>query len=170
MPTLQDRRILITDDNPSIHDDFRKIFESGDVESSLQAKEAVLFGGPSQATPTSDGFEIVSAYQGEEGLEKLAEARREGRPFSVAFVDVRMPPGMDGVETIERAWNIDPDIQFVICSAYSDYTTRDILVRLGISDRLLLLRKPCDSAEILLMATALCQKWNLAQATHGTIA
>lgn len=157
------RRILIIDDNPSIHDDFRKILEGrSPCQASLDAKEALLFGAAPQATQ-AEHFEIDSAYQGEEGLERIVHAREQGRPFALTFVDVRMPPGWDGVETIERIWPADPDLQVVICSAYSDYSAQDILHRLGVSDRLLMLRKPCDSAEILLIATALCNKWNLAQ-------
>ena len=166
MLSSENRRILIIDDNPSIHDDFRKILGfAGEEESSLHEKAAILFGEAHRAK-VADGFEIHSALQGDESLEKITEARRGGRPFAVAFVDIRMPPGMDGVETIEKAWNADPDLQFVICSAHSDYNGRDILTRLGVSDRLLLLRKPCDTAEILLIATALCEKWNVTQSAR----
>ncbi|NQT17199.1 MAG: response regulator [Planctomycetes bacterium] len=161
------RRILIIDDNPSIHDDFRKILEDRSCgQESLDAKEALLFGATQQAAP-AEHFEIDSAYQGEEGLERIVYARDQGRPFALTFVDVRMPPGWDGVETIERVWPADPDLQVVICSAYSDYSAQDILDRLGVSDRLLMLRKPCDSAEILLIATALVHKWNLAQSARA---
>jgi CheY-like chemotaxis protein len=147
-------RVLIIDDNPSIHHDFRKILGGSQRDSSLDAQEALLFG-ESRPAGGDEGFEIDSAL-----------ARREGRPYALAFVDIRMPPGMDGVETIEKIWPLDADLQFVICSAYSDYSAQDILARLGVSDRLLMLRKPCDGAEILLLATALCEKWNLAQAVR----
>ena len=163
---MENRRILIIDDNPSIHDDFRKILQESQSESeSLDAKAAAIFGEP-HPTPRSKGFHLESAMQGDEGLEFIAASCRNGQPYAVAFVDVRMPPGMDGIETIERAWHIDPQLQFVICSAYSDHSAQDILMRLGVSDRLLLLRKPCDAAEILLLASAICEKWNLASAAH----
>lgn len=162
MQMSNNTRVLIIDDNPAIHEDFRKILRGTQRNASLDAKEAVLFA-ESQAAHDSDGFELDSAFQGEDGVEMVMEARREGRPYAVAFVDIRMPPGMDGVETIATIWPIDQHLQFVICSAYSDYSAEDILRRLSVSDRLLMLRKPCDSAEILLLATALCQKWNLAQ-------
>ena len=167
MSRLDNRRILIIDDNACIHADFRKIL--GDVKPenvSLDAKEAFLFGKAPQPDPV-EGFDIDCACQGEEGLGLIVRARQQGRPYSVAFVDVRMPPGWDGVETIERIWSVDPDVQFVICSAYSDYSAGDILRRLGVSDRLLMLKKPCDSAEIVLIATALCAKWNLAQESRA---
>lgn len=161
------QRILVIDDNPSIHDDFRRILSESECEThSLQEVEALLFG--HEATRGRPiGFEVDSAMQGEEGLERIARAFAEGRPYAVAFVDVRMPPGWDGVETIERARLADPELQFVICSAYSDYSVQDIIHRLGVSDRLLLLKKPCDSAEILLMTTALCAKWNMAAMYRG---
>ena len=155
-------RVLIIDDNPSIHDDFRKILSGVPRDTALDAKETLLFGSV-PAAESDDRFELDSAFQGEDGVEKVIQARREGNPYALAFVDIRMPPGIDGVETIEKIWPLDPDIQFVICSAYSDYPAQDILFRLGVSDRLLMLRKPCDTAEILLLATALCEKWNLAQ-------
>jgi len=156
-------RILVIDDNPSIHDDFRKTLCGSDVEhSALDSKHELLFG---TDKPVRDSlkFEIDAAHQGEEGLDRIVQARQEGRPFQLAFVDIRMPPGWDGVETIEHIWTADPDVQLVICSAYSDYSAGDIVARLGFSDRLLMLRKPCDAVEIQLMATALCRKWQLAQ-------
>ena len=163
MAATKNRRILIIDDNPSIQDDFRKILENvPQNDTALHAKETLLFG-EAQSAQRSDGFEVDSAFQGEEGLDLIVRAREQGRPYALAFVDVRMPPGIDGVETIERIWPTDLNIQVVLCSAYSDYSAQDILLRLGISDRLLMLRKPCDVAEILLISTALCEKWNLAR-------
>ncbi len=155
-------RVLIIDDNPSIHDDFRKILVGTERDAALESKEALLFGEP-QAEAKGEQFQLDSAFQGAEAVEMILQERTEGRPYAMAFVDIRMPPGIDGIETIERIWSLDPEIQFVICSAYSDHSATDILQRLGVSDRLLMLRKPCDSAEILLLATALCEKWNLAQ-------
>ena len=159
----ENHRVLIIDDNPSIHDDFRKVLQSPNPsEDLLREQEEVLFG---EAESRVDGrkFELEGAQQGEEGIEMVASSLEANNPFALAFVDVRMPPGIDGVETVERIFAIDPFIQIVICSAYSDYTALDILQRVGISDRLLLLRKPCDWAEILMLATALCKKWNLLQ-------
>ena len=161
MGWTKNRRVLIVDDNPSIHADFRKILGGGG-EDDFDGRETLLFGA-TRDRPLDEGFDVDSAFQGEEGIERVMQALREERPYALAFVDVRMPPGIDGIETIERIWKIDPDLQFVICSAYSDYLAHDILTRLGVSDRLLMLRKPCDSAEILLLATALREKWNIAE-------
>lgn len=163
-------RVLVIDDNPSIHEDFRKILSAASPDSfALQQKAALLFGESRPTACANHSFEVETAFGGEEGLQVVLQAHREGRPFALAFVDIRMPPGIDGMETIGRIWSVDPDIQTVICSAYSDFTARDILTRFGISNRLLMLRKPCEVAEILLVATMLCHKWSLAQQTVSEI-
>jgi diguanylate cyclase (GGDEF)-like protein/PAS domain S-box-containing protein len=84
----------------------------------------------------------------------------------MAFVDMRMPPGWDGVETISKMWEADPDIQVVICTAYSDYSWEEIIKRLGNVDRLLILKKPFDTVEVCQLAYALTQKWHLAKHAH----
>src|SRR5438128_5011806 len=117
MNTLQNRNILLVDDMPSMHEDFRKILAARPAAGDLDDVEAALFG---QAAPLSvDGFELDSAYQGHEGVAKVEASVQAGRPYAMAFVDMRMPPGWDGVETIERLWRVDPQVQIVICTAYS---------------------------------------------------
>ena len=115
------RRLLVVDDNEAIHGDFRKILGGVSSPSSLAASEAALFG-EAPVTSGPEPFELDSAFQGEEALERVKRATAEGRPYAVAFVDVRMPPGWDGVETTTHLWAHDPDIQVVICTAYSDYS------------------------------------------------
>lgn len=155
------RRILIIDDNAAIHQDFRKVLGRRDdqaAHSALELLEAGLFGEAAAGAVYPD-FDIDSALQGQEGVQKAREAAAHGRPFAVAFVDMRMPPGWDGLETIERLWEADTDIQVVICSAHSDYDWTQVVERLGHSDRLLVLRKPAEPIEILQSATALARKW-----------
>jgi two-component system, NtrC family, sensor kinase len=108
-------------------------------------------------------FEMDSAYQGQEGLAMLEQAQKEGRPYWMAFVDVRMPPGWDGVETISRLWEVAPDLQVVICTAYSDYSWSSMTSRLKHRDRLVILKKPFDAVEVLQLAAALTEKWRLLQ-------
>jgi PAS domain S-box-containing protein len=104
-------------------------------------------------------FEIDSAYQGQEGLAKLEQSLAEGRPYALAFVDIRMPPGWDGVETIAHLWQAYPDLQVVVCTAYSDYSWNDIQRRLGQAENLLILKKPFDNIEVIQLAHALTRKW-----------
>ena len=154
-------RLLLIDDNRAIHDDFRKVL-CATATDDLDAAEARLLGGPAPAEE-KPAFAIDSAFQGEEGLALLRAAHAAGRPYALAFVDVRMPPGIDGIETAARLWEIDPDLQIVICTAYSDYTWHEMIGRLGHSDRLLILKKPFDTMEVLQLACALTEKWRLAQ-------
>src|SRR5438067_5863912 len=164
--TLQpyNHRILIIDDNPSIHEDFRKILGPADAKlaEELDVTEASLFGDKA-GTSSARNFQIDSAFQGEEGLEKVRAACAGGAPYAVAFVDVRMPPGWDGIVTISRIWKEFPDLQIVICTAYSDYSWDQIAKSLGNSDQMLVLKKPFDNVEVLQMAHALSKKWQLTQ-------
>jgi PAS domain S-box-containing protein len=152
-------RILIVDDNPAIHEDFRKILLGASrSRTELDAMESVLFDTPH--TPVSvTAFELESAYQGKEALEKVTQALKNGKPYAMAFVDVRMPPGWDGVETIEHLWQVDPALQVVVCTAYSDYSWEKMTVRLGVNDNLVILKKPFDNIEVLQLAHALTKKW-----------
>ncbi|MDB5384841.1 MAG: rpfC [Planctomycetaceae bacterium] len=157
------RRILVIDDNQAIHEDFRKIFGSRlKSEVALSDAEAALFGDASLDACLPE-FQIDSAFQGREGLDLVCRALAENHPYSMAFVDVRMPPGWDGVETTSRIWEHDPDLQIVICTAYSDHSWDDMLEKLGRSDRLLVLKKPFDNIEVLQLANALTEKWRLAR-------
>lgn len=155
-------RILVIDDNPAIHEDFRKIFRTDDAIEGLDEAEAAFFGDEPTA-PREEAFTIDSASQGQEALSMVRAAVREGRPFAMAFVDVRMPPGWDGIETVARIWEIDPDLQVVICTAYSDYSWDEMTDKIGTSDQLVILKKPFDSIEALQLANALTAKWHLMQ-------
>ena len=150
-------RILVIDDNASIHQDYRKILVAGGTPL-LSAAEAGLFGAqmPEVGRPA---FDVDSALQGRDGVERARAALAEGRPYSVAFVDMRMPPGWDGLETVEHLWKVDPDVQVVICSAYTDYDWLELLARLGHSDKLIVVKKPFEPIEILQCASALSRKW-----------
>ena len=153
-------RILVVDDHRAIHEDFRKILappSQGSVE--LSAMEDELFGESGPQTQ-STSYEISSAYQGQEALDLVKKAEVEGRPFAVAFVDVRMPPGWDGVETVGHLWNVSPKLFVVICTAYSDYSWGQIGKQLGQSAQLMLVRKPFDPIEVQQIASTLIEKWN----------
>src|SRR5450830_144431 len=162
MSKLQNRRILLIDDMPSIHEDFRKILVDRGKTPDLDDIEASLFGAATPASSTI-GFELDSAYQGREGVEKIEQAQLAGRPYAMAFVDMRMPPGWDGVETIEQLWLKDPCVQIVICTAYTEYSWDEVLARLDVRDRLLILKKPFDMIEVSQLANALTAKWEMTQ-------
>lgn len=158
----RNRRILLVDDNTSIHEDYRKILGKTNKSGGRMLLRAELLGGDAKAKLTPE-FEITSAFQGKEALDLVSTASAEGRPFSVAFVDMRMPPGWDGVETIEHLWKADSSLQIVICTAYSDYSWDEIVQRFEHTDQLLLLKKPFDVSEVWQLACSLTEKWHLSQ-------
>jgi diguanylate cyclase (GGDEF)-like protein len=156
------RRILVIDDNDAIHGDFRKTLEQQTPTERLANAAALLFGGPkTPAAAGAPGFEVDTALQGQEGYEKVKASLAEGRPYAMAFVDMRMPPGWDGVETIQHLWQVDPELQVVICTAFTDYSWEQIVAALGTTDRLLILKKPFDPMEVCQLASALSEKWKL---------
>ena len=154
----EDHRILVIDDNPAIHEDFKKILCADRASASkMEAFETSLFGLRPEAE-RGGRFEIHSAYQGQSGLARVHHAIQEGRPYAMAFVDVRMPPGWDGIEVTPRLWLADPNLQIIICTAYSDYSWEEMFAKLGTSDRMLILKKPFERDEVLQLAHTLAER------------
>jgi len=165
------RRILVVDDNPRIHDDFRTILvRTPDGDDYLADLEAELFGEVPPEKSAEVPFEVDSAHQGHEGLELVKRALGEGRPYAVAFVDIRMPPGWDGVETIRRLWEVDPSLQVVICTAYSDYSWEETVDLLDPVEQFLILKKPFDTVVVRQLAHALTEKWSRGQRERARMA
>jgi len=171
LPADPQYRILIVDDNPAIHEDFRKILapEQSALGAELASLGAELLGEP-EDTPLNTAFDVASAFQGQEALDMVKAAAAEEKPYSLAFMDVRMPPGWDGIETVAQIWREHPEIQVVICTAYSDYSLEEILRKLGRTDNLLILKKPFDSVEVLQLAYTLTQKWSATRQAHARMA
>ena len=159
------RRVLIVDDNPSICQDFKKILCPVARERlgarSLDSLENTLFGRslvpPPRPSTLGAEFLVDTAAQGSEGLDAVRRMVKLRTPYAVAFIDMRMPPGWDGVETSARIWEADPAIQIVICSAYSDYSWHEVVRRLN-RPELRLLQKPFESKDVLDLAWALTSK------------
>ncbi|MHC4804885.1 MAG: PAS domain S-box protein [Planctomycetota bacterium] len=156
-------RVLVIDDNPDIHKDFQTILIDEKQSAELETLRAEVFDDKTGKSPHKSTYELDFASQGKEGSEKIKQALSEDRPYALVFVDMRMPPGWNGLETIEHIWKTDPNIEVVICTAYSDYSREEITKRLGKSENLLMLKKPFDSAEVAQLASALTEKWVLAR-------
>jgi nitrogen fixation negative regulator NifL len=155
----QTRHILVVDDNASIHDDFRKIFGGTTPDSSLLDHAAAeLFGSaPVREKPT---YKLEFASQGQDALEMVRAAIANQRPYSMAFLDVQMPPGWDGVQTMAEIWKIAPDLHIVLCTAFSNYSFEEIQ-NVGRPDQIVVLKKPFDAIEVLQMANVFSEKWKL---------
>ncbi len=170
METDENRRVLVIDDNESIHADFRKILAAGDgLTAAVESAAATLFDESTTRKPAGARFQIDSAHQGEQGLARVQEGIALGKPYALAFVDVRMPPGWNGVETIRKIWEVDSRLQVVICTAYSDYSWNEMIEELGETDNLLILKKPFDIVEVRQLTSALVMKWNLAKKADRTV-
>jgi diguanylate cyclase (GGDEF)-like protein/PAS domain S-box-containing protein len=165
MKLLPDLHILVIDDNPNIHQDFVKILTTDTSIKKINELENQIFNNSekNQEKANFPHFMIDAASQGEEGLRRIKQAIAENRPYALAFVDIRMPPGWDGIETIKQIWKIDSNIQIVICTAYSDYTWEETIEQLGMNDNLLILKKPFDNIAVRQLACALTKKWQLIQ-------
>ena len=145
------RSILVIDDSEAIHKDFLRILcpEQKTGSSELDLLEDAIFGAPSpNSRPNEMELQVDSAFQGQEGLAKVKEAQSAGHPYALAFLDYRMPPGWNGVETLRHLRKVAPSLQVVLCSAYSDYSWEDIVREFGQSELLLELRKPFNSLQL----------------------
>ena len=156
------RRILVIDDNVAILEDFRKVLVPVNASDVLDQARASLFG-EAPMPVQGESFAVDFAEQGEAGLRLVKQAAGSRTPYALAFVDMRMPPGWDGVETVTRLWQVDPDMEIVICTAFSDHAWEDVVTTLAQQDKFLILRKPFDAIEVHQLASSLTRKWNLAQ-------
>jgi CheY-like chemotaxis protein len=157
---LFNRRVLVIDDNRVIHDLFRRILVNTRVFP--EGEQPALLSEPTGNShlPT---FEVDSAYQGQDGLALIEKSLQENRPYSLAFVDVRMPPGWDGIKTTCEIWAKYCDLQVVICTGYSDYSWEKMLEPLGYIDRVVILQKPFENIGVWQLAIAMTEKWRLNQ-------
>jgi CheY-like chemotaxis protein len=140
------QRILVVDDNAAIHRDFQKILAGIGSRADLEDLEQDLFGQSTSVAPIKQ-YALSFAESGQEALKLVQRAFQQGKPFTMAFVDMRMP-GWDGIETIKQLCLVQPELQIAICSAYMDYSWHDVLSRLQ-RPGLRLLRKPWTSGEVL---------------------
>ena len=168
------RRVLAVDDQESILQDFRKILGGVGGAPKASSARSAFFGDDDELppaemqTPASE-LDLTTASQGQEAIDLVKAGIDAGKPFAMAFVDVRMPPGIDGIQTIKRLWELDPTLQVVICTAYSDYSFEEIIAELGNTDRLLILKKPFDPVEVQQLASALTEKWNVTRRERAQI-
>jgi len=159
----RNRRVLIINDMKSLHDDFRIILQPDQsVGVALDsASSATLDTTETCETSHRPTFEVDSAYQGEEGLKLVIHALMENNPYALAFVGMRMEPGWDGLETIRRIWEVDPNLPIVICTANSDYTWEEMTKELIHTDSLLILKTPFNNMVAIQIAYTMTELLNL---------
>lgn len=157
-------RILVIDDNAAIHEDFRKVLcPEAQPPAALSEAAARLFKRvPAAGRLTS--YQIDTAQRGQDGVEMVRQALDEGRPYALAFVDMRMPSGWNGLETTRRLWQMSPSLFIVLCTAFSDFSWSQIRDELRQSDRFLILKKPFDNIEVQQLAESLTTRAVIEQA------
>jgi DNA-binding NarL/FixJ family response regulator len=155
-------RILAVDDERKILDAYRQVFcpETDPQGSEPEMADLVtkLFG-EEPRTPADSLFDLALCRQAEEAVETARAAMEKDEPFAVAFIDVRLPPGPDGVWTAERIRALDPHTQIVMVTAYSDIDPSAIAERVLPEDKLLYVQKPFYPQEMRQFAVALGAKW-----------
>jgi CheY-like chemotaxis protein len=139
-----------------------------DEDQQINELEELVFGEDlsNQSIANDLDLQLEYANQGEAGYEKALQAHAEGHRYFMAFVDVRMPPGIDGVQTIKKLWHEFPDMPCVICTAHSDYEWHQLVEHLGRTPNLLVLRKPFDPIEVRQIVLALYEQTRLTQMSN----
>lgn len=160
--TVWPSRILIADDEAHVLAMYRRLLSS--LEESAQEREwremeRSLFGGDSEPMPFEGPYRVTCCLQGDEAVEAVNLSLSEGQPYAVAFMDMRMPPGPNGLETGKRIRALDPDVQIVFCTAYSDVDPRRIAREIPPPDRLFYAQKPLHPHELRQFASALSARW-----------
>ena len=158
---MDNRRILVIDDDPEIREIYQKIIAPAKGTSeNYRAQISQLL---SLDDNEKQKFTLEIASQGQEGFSLVQKGLAEDKPFALAFIDIRMPPGWGGISTATRIREIDPNIEIVIVTAFSDRSLEEIIDTVGTPEKLILLRKPFDHEEVIQLSYALTEKWNLAR-------
>ena len=155
-------RVLIVDDQKEIHRDFEDILTPGAAHASTDALADAFVG--EDVSFFLPEFEFLHALSGEEACGITEAAVQSNRPIAVAYVDIRMPPGIDGIETIRRMRKIDRDVEVVIMTAYTDKSLPEIIHDMEMPHKLLYIKKPFTFEEIQQTTLSLVVKWNAERA------
>jgi CheY-like chemotaxis protein len=169
---LYNNRVLVVDDNLAIHDDIRKVLcQTAGVNAEDADDDALMFGAGAGTAADWEPpqYEMTSVYQGKDALDRAFEHRDNNEPFAVAIVDMRMPPGWNGMETVQKIWQIDPNLLVIFCTAFSDFGWQEMNAELGQTDRFVILRKPFDNAELQQLVAFMAQRWHAEQRASATM-
>jgi len=165
------KRILIVDDQQDLREQLAKLLsrstKKNETVSLVRQMRSRLLGlGSAPAEQDSDdepergGYEVETASQGQEAFEKVKKSLEANKPYAAIFLDMRMPPGWDGLETAKRIREADRLVEIVIMTAYADHDQETIAQSVGSPDKLLYIKKPFQSEEIFQLALCLTSKWS----------
>ncbi|MGH6947362.1 MAG: ATP-binding protein [Kiloniellales bacterium] len=154
-------RVLVVDDEPSLLDDYRIILDnapSSGTKAKLAELEADLFRSDHAHAKLGD-IALTACQQGADAIAAVSKSIKDDRPFAVAFLDLRMPPGLHGLETAEKIRAIDPNLYLVFVTAYSDVHSLDIAEQVPPADRIFFIHKPFHALEIQQLVNGLSARW-----------
>ena len=152
-------RVLVVDDQREIHQDFEEMLTPSFAETSTDdLAEAFVSEVDESFLPK---FKLLHARSGSEAYNIVKTTIETDEPIAVAYIDIRMPPGMDGIETTRRIRAIDENIEVVLMSAYTDKSLGEIVHEMDLLHKLLYIRKPFAREEIQQITLALAEKWNV---------
>ena len=157
----ENTRVLVVDDQDHIHADFEEMLARNKADA-LTDELVPSFLDEAETRPLVD-FELLHATTGEAAVEAVSDARAASHPITTAFIDIRMPPGIDGIETVRRIRRVDRDIELVLMTAYTDKRLSDVVRSMELLHKLLYIRKPFAREEMQQITLALVTKWNLEQ-------
>ena len=170
MPQSTPIRILVADDEAAVREAYARILTPAEADhdaATMDALRARLFGGgdgdPAPASAPAVEFEVHFVTDGNAAVQAVQDSRRDGRPFALAFIDMRMPPGPDGAWTTREIRALAPDLDVVITTAYADVDPVDLARRIPPAERLFYVQKPFHPHEIRQLAVALGSKWRAEQ-------
>ena len=156
-------RILVVDDDAQLLDEFKRCLGEGiDTDSNtstLSDLEKVLFGDDTDKSDTAR-FNVETRGQGEAAVEAVRDAVKVGQPFSIVFLDIRMPPGIDGIEAAKQIRALDPDVNIVIVTGSASSEVDNLGTEIPPADKIFFFEKPFHGVECRQLAAALCGKWH----------
>ena len=155
----ENRRVLVIDDDPAILKLYQEILtKSAPIPSNNYFNMVEAPQTEAEENQSEEYFGVSVASSGQEGIELACAAHDKGSPFPIAFIDMRMPPGIDGLETARNLRKLSPWIYIIIVTAYSDRTIDEI--QQALEHDVIFLQKPFVHDVIFQLARTLCRSWN----------
>jgi CheY-like chemotaxis protein len=156
-------RILVVDDDVTLIEEYLRClgedYEPDSATTTLSELEKVLFGDETDESGAAR-FSTASCTQGEPAVDAVREAIKTGKPYSIVFLDIRMPPGMDGIEAAKQIRALDPDVNIVIVTGSMSAEVDNLDAEVPPADKIFFFKKPFHAAECRQLAAALCGKWH----------
>jgi len=163
LPHTSTNRVLVVDDDDKLVSEYLRClgedFEPDEAITTLTDLEKVLFGEETDERGAAK-FEVQSRNQGEAAVEAVAAAIEAGQPYSIVFLDIRMPPGIDGIEAAKRIRQLDQHINIVVVTGSMSPAPDNLGKQIPPADKVFFFQKPFHATECRQLAAALCGKWH----------